>query len=170
LTAVSGLGITATNSGFLLTWYAATNDLFQVRWTTNLLPLVSWQNFSNIITYAGPVTPTNGRFTFFDNGSQFPFGPVRFYQLLLVGTATNAPAATNAVSISGAVVTTNGQFQLQWSAPTNYQFQVEWTTNLAPPVAWLTNAGNITSASTNFVFVDTNALTTRKFYRLIVYP
>ena len=169
-TAVSGLGITATNSGFLLAWYAATNDLFQVRFTTNLLPLVSWQTFSNIIAYTGPVTPTNGRFTFFDNGSQFPLGPVRFYQLLLVGTATNTPSATNAVTISGAVVTTNGQFQLQWSAPANYQFRVEWTTNLAPPAVWFTNGGNITSATTNFVFVDTNALTTRKFYRLIVYP
>ncbi|HTY87248.1 MAG TPA: S8 family serine peptidase [Candidatus Acidoferrum sp.] len=165
--------ITATNlggtNGFLLTWFAPTNDLFQVRWTGNLLPPVSWQTFTNVIAYAGPVTTGIGQFSFFDDGSQTGgFGPVRFYQLVLLGAATNAPASP--VSISGAAVTTNGQFQLQWTAPTNYQFQVEWTTNLAPPAAWSTNAGYITSATTNFVFTDTNALTGGKFYRLIVYP
>jgi hypothetical protein len=161
--------ITATNGGFLLTWYAPTNFQFQVRWTASLTP-IAWSTFSNLIVYTGPVTPTNGRFWFLDDGTQFPPGPMRFYQLVLVGTTTNAPASTNAVIIAGASVMTNGFFQLQWTAATSDYFQVEWTTDLLPPVFWFTNAGNITSATTNFIFVDTNALTSMKFYRLIRYP
>ncbi len=161
--------ITATNGGFLLTWYAPTNFQFQVRWTASLTP-IAWTTFSNLIVYTGPVTPANGRFWFLDDGTQFPPGPMRFYQLVLVGTATNAPASTNAVIIAGASVMTNGFFQLQWTAATSDYFRVEWTTDLLPPVVWFTNAGNITSATTNFIFVDSNALTSMKFYRLIRYP
>ena len=40
--------------------------------------------FTNIIGYTGPLTPTNGLFTFFDDGSQTGgFGPQRFYRLIL---------------------------------------------------------------------------------------
>jgi hypothetical protein len=77
------------------------------------------------------------------------------------------------VSISSVSVLTNGNFQLQWSAPTNYQFQVAWTTNLAPPVVWNyipPSPPYITSITTNFTFVDTNAPTAMKFYRLVEYP
>ena len=74
-------------------WYAPTNDQFKVQWTTNLAP-VNWQTFSNLVTYTGPATPTNGLFTFFDDGSQTG-GPsaMRFYRLLLLGGAasTNTP-------------------------------------------------------------------------------
>jgi hypothetical protein len=99
--------ITATNigvtNGFLLTWYAPTNDSFMVQWTTNLLPLVNWQTFTNIIAYTGSVTPTNGRFTFFDDGSQTGgvLGPQRFYRLILLGSVsglTNGVPQTNSVS------------------------------------------------------------------------
>ena len=79
-----------TNGGFLLTWYAPTNDQFQVQFTDSLAPQ-NWQSFSNIIIYTGPPTPTNGLFTFFDNGSQYPFTGVRFYQLILLGLASPAP-------------------------------------------------------------------------------
>jgi hypothetical protein len=77
------------------------------------------------------------------------------------------------VSISSVSVLTNGNFQLQWSAPTNYQFQVAWTTNLVPPVVWNyipPSPPYITSVTTNFTFVDTNAPTAMKFYRLVEYP
>jgi hypothetical protein len=253
--------LSGTN-GFLLTWFAPTNDDFQVQWTTNLLPLVTWQTFTNIITYTGPVVPTNGQFNFFDDGSQTGgFGLERYYRLILLpstnalifpapanqvinaltplavtnaaldlntnatlsyvltstvsglpapsinsanGVITWTPAsaqagtvntfttvvtdngmppasATNSftvtvnplpMAISGLAITTNGLFQLQWSAPTNYQFQVAWTTNLASPVWNYIPPGPpyITSLSTNFTFVDTNALTTGKFYRLVEYP
>jgi len=257
--------ITATNigvtNGFLLTWFAPTNDLFQVQWTDNLAP-PAWNTFTNIIGYTGPVTPTNGLFSFFDDGSQSGgLGPMRFYRLILLqstnvltlpfqpnltiealtplvvtntatdlntnatlsyvltttvaglpapginanGIITWTPAlaqagtvntfttvvtdnslppnsATNRftvtvnplpVLISSVTVTTNGFFQLQWSAPTNYQFQVAWTTNLVPPVVWNyipPTPPYITSVTTNFTFVDTNAPTAMKFYRLVEYP
>jgi hypothetical protein len=73
------------------------------------------------------------------------------------------------LSISSITLTTNGFFQLQWTAPANYQFQVEWTASLTPPVAWTTGPGFISSATGAFTFVDTNAATTMKFYRLLEY-
>jgi hypothetical protein len=51
------------------------------------VPSVTWNSFSNIVTYTGPVVPGNGLFTFFDNGSQYPFsGASRFYRMLLVSS------------------------------------------------------------------------------------
>ena len=48
-------GIVSTNiggtPGFLLTWYAPTNDIFMVQWTGSLNPPIAWNTFSNIITY-----------------------------------------------------------------------------------------------------------------------
>jgi hypothetical protein len=73
-------------------------------------------------------------------------------------------------SISSITLTTNGLFQLQWFAPTNYQFQVEWATNLLSPIIWTINAAFITSTNGTFTFVDTNAPTIMKFYRLLEYP
>jgi hypothetical protein len=76
----------------------------------------------------------------------------------------------NPPSISSITLTTNGLFQLQWTAPTNYQFQVEWTTNLMPPIAWNyipPGPPYITSTNVIFTFVDTNAAAQMKFYRLI---
>ena len=116
--------ITYTNiggmNGFLLTWFAPTNDIFQVQETGSLTPPQVWNTFSNIITYAGPPTPTNGKFTFFDNGSQFPFGPMRFYRLLLLQvTNTLTLPQTNSVAAGS----------LTWLAvdvPTN----ADWATNI----------------------------------------
>ena len=81
-----------------------------------------------------------------------------------------SPALTNAVSNFSITLTTNGFFQLQWNAPTNYQFQAEWTASLLAPAVWTTNAVFITSTNGTFTFVDTNAPTVMKFYRLIEYP
>ncbi len=85
-------GIIYTNiggmNGFLLTWFAPSNDLFQVQWTTNLAS-PNWGTFTNIISYNTnvPVGPTNAQFNFFDDGSQTSgFGPMRFYRLILQGT------------------------------------------------------------------------------------
>ncbi|MGA3283012.1 MAG: S8 family serine peptidase [Verrucomicrobiota bacterium] len=98
-------GIIATNIGgkfgFLLIWYAPTNDIFLVQWTGDLNQPIIWNTFSNIITYPGPPPPpTNGigQFRFFDDGSQFPFGPTRFYRLLLVTSLGNGVAQTNIVA------------------------------------------------------------------------
>ncbi|MGH7950631.1 MAG: LamG-like jellyroll fold domain-containing protein [Limisphaerales bacterium] len=95
-----------TNGGFLLTWFAPTSDVFQAQETASLTPPISWNTFSNIITYAS-LTPTNGMFTFFDNGSQFPFGPMRYYRLLLL-QATNTlilPRQTNYIANVGMPLT-----------------------------------------------------------------
>jgi hypothetical protein len=88
--------ITNTNGGFLLTWFAPSNDLFQVQFTTNLVP-ANWITFTNIISYNTNAftSPTNTQFNFFDDGGQYPFGPTRFYRLLLLTNAPNtAPVFT----------------------------------------------------------------------------
>ncbi|MGD1089501.1 MAG: proprotein convertase P-domain-containing protein, partial [Verrucomicrobiota bacterium] len=101
LSSVTYTNIGGTN-GFWLEWYAPTNDIFQVQWTGSLPPV--WHTFTNIITYTGPFTPTNGLFTFFDNGSQAPLGPLRFYRVILLGSLgsslTNGVPQTNTIAAS----------------------------------------------------------------------
>ena len=97
-----------TNDGFLLIWSAPTNDIFRVQFSDSLSPM-NWQNFSNLVTYAGPVTPTNGLFSFYDDGVEHPFTGLRFYQINLVGVGLPpAPPATKTVPIGGIVVTAIG--------------------------------------------------------------
>jgi hypothetical protein len=67
--------VTFTNGGFLLTWYAPTNDQFRVQWTTNLAPAIIWTPFPGIIT------STNGTFTFTDTNAPLV---LKFYSLLLL--------------------------------------------------------------------------------------
>jgi alpha-tubulin suppressor-like RCC1 family protein/subtilisin-like proprotein convertase family protein/sugar lactone lactonase YvrE len=91
---VFSTGIIYTNisgtNGYLIRWLAPTNDTFQVQQTPSVVPPVIWNSFSNVITYTGPTVPGNGLFTFFDNGSQYPFtGPSRFYRVLLLSQGTN---------------------------------------------------------------------------------
>ena len=88
--------------GFLLTWYAPTNDEFLVQLTGGLAPPLAWNTFSNIVTYTS-LTPTNGIgfFEFFDDGTQFPFGPVRFYRLQLLQSLTGGVPQTNSVPAGG---------------------------------------------------------------------
>ena len=94
------VSIVFTNGGFLLTWFAPSNDLFQVQWTDSLAPAV-WSPFTNIISYnaAAFTSPTNTQFNFFDDGSQAPFTGMRFYRLILLST-TNAPAAAPSSLVS----------------------------------------------------------------------
>jgi len=73
-----------------------------VQWTPTLAPQV-WTSFTNIITYPGPPPPiTNGigQFRFLDDGSQFPFGPMRFYRVLLLGQGLNS-GGTNTLAPGG---------------------------------------------------------------------
>ena len=112
--------VTATNiggtNGFLLTWYAPTNDQFQVQFTGSLTPPQNWTNIGNVVIYTGPVTPTNGLFTFFDNGVQYPFSGLRLYRLILLGVTPPAPTnpppvlpvqSNLVVNVSTAVIVTN---------------------------------------------------------------
>ena len=84
-------------NGFLLTWFAPSNDLFQVQWTPSLAP-TNWTTFTNppVISFntnIAPVNPTNAQFNFFDDASQTggSFGTNRFYRLLLLTNAPNTP-------------------------------------------------------------------------------
>jgi alpha-tubulin suppressor-like RCC1 family protein/subtilisin-like proprotein convertase family protein len=125
----------AGTNGFLLSWYAPTNDSFQVQETDSLLP-VSWNTFTNIITYTGTNTPTNGLFTFFDDGSQFPFGPMRSYQVLLLGQAIN----TNTIPAGGIKwltinVPTNAIWATNILSSATGQINVWFTTNVPPTTA-----------------------------------
>jgi subtilisin-like proprotein convertase family protein len=80
-------------NGFLIRWLAPTNDTFRVQQTPSLTPPITWNSFSNIVAYAGPPVTGNGLFTFFDNGSQYPFvSPDRFYRVLLFSQGTNLVA------------------------------------------------------------------------------
>ena len=76
-----------TTNGYLLTWYAPTNYLFNVQWTSNLLT-TNWTTFTNppVITYDTYISDTNSFFKFFDDGSQTGgvLDPIRFYRLVLV--------------------------------------------------------------------------------------
>jgi hypothetical protein len=64
-----------TNGGFLLKWFAPTNDQFRVDWTTNLAPVILWTPFPGIIT------STNGTFIYADTNAPLV---MRFYRLLLL--------------------------------------------------------------------------------------
>jgi hypothetical protein len=182
---ISSVVFTNINSanGFFLKWLAPTNDIFQVQWTTGLVP-ANWQTFSNFISYDANffANPTNTQFDFFDNGSQTGgLNSPRFYRLILVGS-TLSPQ-TNAVPISS-VTSTNiasmNDFLLTWFASTNDLFEVQWTPALAPP-SWSTFSNiisyNLLISPTNsrFNFLDdgsqaggTNGL--MRFYRLILLP
>ena len=82
--------ITTTNIGgvknILLVWYAATNELFQVQWSSLLPPV--WNTFTNIISYSQYQNPTNSMFTFLDDGSQAPFTTFRYYRLIHANSAS----------------------------------------------------------------------------------
>ena len=146
-------GITATNInghfGFLLTWFAPTNDLFLVHWTDSLTPPVVWGTFSNVVAYTS-LTLTNGIgfFEFFDNGSQTPPGlpPMRFYRLELLQSPTNGVPQTNTVATGGIEyflinVPANADFAtnllLSATGPVNLLFN-----EAVPPTG--TNAGDST--------------------------
>jgi hypothetical protein len=99
--------IIATNGGFLLSWYAPTNDQFLVQWDADLLT-TNWHTFTNIVVYTGPATPTNGLFTFFDDGTQSGgFGAMRFYRLLVTPPILAASGGVYRVNPLTTLVVTN---------------------------------------------------------------
>jgi hypothetical protein len=72
-------GIVSTNGGFLLTWLAPTNDIFEVQVATNLASPTIWLTIATNVTYTGPVTPTNGWFSYSDTNAPLV---LKFYHLL----------------------------------------------------------------------------------------
>jgi hypothetical protein len=159
-----------TTNGYLLTWFAPTNEFFQVQWKTNLLS-TDWNTFANIIGYNSSAytnNPTHAQFNFLDNGLQDGgLATLHFYRLILV--PTSVVSSTSVPPISSVSVTPNGA-TLKWSAPTDEQFEVRWTTNLIPPIVWTFFPGAISSTDGTFVFTDTNAPTVMKFYQLYLLP
>lgn len=110
LSSIVYTNISGTN-GFLLTWFAPSNDLFQVEFT-DALGSTNWTTFTNIISYnpGVPATATNAQFNFFDNGSEYPFGTSRFYRLITLGilgssSALTLPVQSNLVVIAGTTLT-----------------------------------------------------------------
>jgi hypothetical protein len=149
---VSGVIYTSIGgtNGFLLTWYAPTNDEFLVQWSGSLTPPITWNTFTNIVAYTGPPTPTNGLFTFFDNGSQTGgvLGPTRFYRLILLQTPTNGVPQMNSVS--------GGGFDYYLiNVPTNADFATNTLLSASAPVnIWYDT--NTPPATNVFLFSGTN--------------
>ena len=91
---------TATN-GFLLTWFAPTDDLFQVQWTPAFADQLGHVHQYYLFQSTFSSSPTNTQFNFFDDGSQTGgFGPMRFYRLILLATSTGStlPSQTNYIA------------------------------------------------------------------------
>ncbi|HVU08754.1 MAG TPA: S8 family serine peptidase [Verrucomicrobiae bacterium] len=175
-------GITFTNiggtNGILLTWYAPSNYQFQVQWTTSLSPApISWTTIPGLLLSPVALTPTNGIFQFFDDGSLTGgFGPIKFYRLIAYPPGVAVPPS---FVVNGIEALPTGGFQIQWTGSTNYNYEVLWTTNLALPTAsWqiLTNLNSppLTLGVSNSVFtLDTGALTTgaaSAFFQVIELP
>lgn len=140
---ISGIAFTtnsAGSNGFLLTWFAPSNALFNVQWSDALAP-ANWQTFTNpLVTGYNtnfPASATNARFNFFDDGSQSGgFGPTRFYRLILL-------QATNTISFqnpSNQVVNLGGYFTITNTAVDSRAGAIlTYTLMAAPPGATITN-------------------------------
>jgi len=168
--AVSGFGLSGTNSGMLLKWNGQTSYQYQVQWTTNLLSPVTWNTVSNIV-----LTSTTGIFTFYDDGSLTGgFGPAKFYRLIAYPYLTPIPQALSISSVSVTSVGGTNDLAIQWSAPTNYHYGIQWTTNLSLPFSNWSSVTNPVLTQTNgvYTFIDngqTGSPASAKFFRLLEY-
>jgi subtilisin-like proprotein convertase family protein len=160
------VGILYTNiggiNGYLLTWLAPTNDYFNVQETPSVNPPV-WNSFTNIIAYTGPVTGTNGLFSFFDNGLQYPFGPMRFYRLLLLkANGLALPIQSNyVVSVSEPLVVTNTATDSNTGATLTYNlidFPTPATINPNGIISWTPGPADAGNAFTFTTVVTDNGL------------
>jgi len=178
ISTVTQTNINSTN-GFLLVWYAPTNEYFMVQWSPNLLG--PYNTFTNIVGYHTFIDPTNSEFEFFDDGSQTGgFSSGRFYRLISLNStpppATNPPPPLTTAPPISTVTQTNNGFLLVWYAPTNALFQVQWSSGLLGPYNTFTNIIGyhtyITPTNSEFEFFDDGSqdggLGTGKFYRLIL--
>jgi len=159
-----------TGGSLLLTWFAPSNELFQVEWRTNLTS-GPWTVFAPVVSYnpAAFTSPTHTQFNFTDDGSQSgPFSIPHYYKLILLPSDVSLGYVAGPV-ITRVTVAPSGT-TLQWLAPTNEMFKVQWTTNLVPTIIWTPFTNIITSATGAFSFTDTNAPLMMKFYELLLLP
>jgi subtilisin-like proprotein convertase family protein len=151
ISTITHTNINGTN-GFLLVWFAPTNDLFQVQWRDSLNG-TNWNTFTNIVGYHTFINPTNSEFEFFDDGSQTGgFNSFRFYQLILLNpgppgpvTLTNGVPATNSIPTGGLTfyqvnVPTNADFATNSLLPSASGPLNLWFSTNAPPT--ITNGGD----------------------------
>jgi subtilisin-like proprotein convertase family protein len=146
ITSITATNIGGTN-GFLLQWQGPTNFQYEIQWTTNLAPVV-WNTVLNPVINV-VMTPTNGHFSFFDDGTLTGgFGLMKFYRILgglNLGPITGPGSTTNTVlagAMSQAVVTVPANALwasnrlLSATGPLNVWF------NQTNPPAGNTNAGD----------------------------
>jgi subtilisin-like proprotein convertase family protein len=157
-------GVTRTNingtNGFLLVWFAPTNDLFKVQWSPTLSP-ATWGTFSNIVGVNTNVSPTQGEFQFFDDGSQTGgFSSLRFYRLILLNGTVTPPAIiplTNAVPTSNSTASGAVTFY-QVNVPTNVDFSTNSLLSASGPLnIWFSTNVPPTIANADDVLLMTNA-------------
>jgi hypothetical protein len=131
----------AGTNGFWLTWFAPSNDLFQVEWSPSLPPVWTTFPLPPAIGFNTnfPASATNAQFNFFDDGSQTGgFGTNRFYRLILLSVANTLtfPAPTNQVVSPGSTVTvTNAATDSNLGAVLTYSL-------LASPAGAVINSAN----------------------------
>ncbi len=163
-------GIIRTNiggtNGFLITWFAPTNDQFHLQWTADLLP-VNWHTFNGVISFDSFLTATNSRFSYFDDGTQSGgFSPTRFYRLQLLDSPTNTapfflvpgPATNYVVTPLAAFAVTNAAGD--WDQPA--QILTYFVTNslAGTNVAIITSGGVISWTPALAQAGATNLITT----------
>jgi len=101
ISSVTMTNINGTNN-FKLVWFAPTNDLFQVQWSTTFPS--TWFTFTNIISYHTLISPTNSEFEFLDDGSQSGgLGGFKYYRLVLYNPSSpsvTVVSLTNGVAVN----------------------------------------------------------------------
>jgi hypothetical protein len=136
---ISGVIHTNMNgtNGFLLVWYAPTNDLFQVQWSPGLLQ--PWNTFTNIISYHTFIDPTNSEFEFFDDGTQTGgLGSGRIYRLILLNPGSGLPVLPGGSPVTNTVPAGSVTFY-QVNTPTNANYATNSILSATAPVnLWYT--------------------------------
>ena len=160
-------GITHTTingtNGYLLAWFAPSNDLFTVQWTTSLVP-ANWVSFTNIVGYNGsyPANATNAEFTFFDDGSHDGgLGLNHFYRLILLGQQSLADSIY-LPSQSDLVVGPQTTFSVTNTAVDSNPYAVVTYSLLTAPAGAVINGANgvITWTTPSPGIATTNVFTT----------
>ena len=110
------------------------------------------------------------RFGFTDTATAITVSPVT---VSLLVNAVTPPPPVAPPTITSATISTNG-LTLGWTSDAGRQFRAQWATNIAPPIVWFSFTNIITSAGTNYTFLDDGSQTggfgPMRFYRLLNFP